>query len=65
LEELKGIQLLEWWLKYLQSAKISWFQKNLLLAPIPHNPLNGLVQKKSAFIKRTAQSEQGFEFKVS
>ncbi len=33
---LVGTQPLEWWLKNLQNAKISWFKKKLALVPIPH-----------------------------
>jgi hypothetical protein len=65
LAELVGTQLLKWWLEDSQNAKISCQKKNLLV-PIPHvRPIGWSgTEKFWPLAKRTAQREQGFEFKV-
>jgi hypothetical protein len=64
--ELVGTQPLEWWLEDLQNAKIIGPKKNFL-APILHVQPVGWsgTEKFWPLAKRTAQHEQGFEFKVS
>jgi hypothetical protein len=66
LAELVGTQPFKWWLEDSQNAKISWSPKYLLV-PIPHvQPIGWSGREKNwRLAKRTAQGEQGFEFKVS
>jgi hypothetical protein len=66
LAELVGTQLLKWWLEDLQNAKKSWFEKKNLFVPILHvRPIGWSGTEKNWLLaKRTAQREQGFEFKV-
>jgi hypothetical protein len=63
---LVGTKPLEWWLKNLQSAKISWFQKKTLACAASARMTNWIVwYRKNCLAKQTAQREQGFEHKVS
>jgi hypothetical protein len=66
LAELVGIKPLEWWLEDLQNAQISWSQKKLACADSARMT-DWMVwyRKNWPLTKRTAQCEQGFEFKVS
>jgi hypothetical protein len=66
LAELVGTQPLKWGLEDLPNAKISWSPKKLACADSTRMT-DWMVWYRIFWplVKRTAQREQGFEFKVS